>query len=65
MYLVPDGVYKKKDCIKELCKTLNYVEFHIHAEKDNLCFYKNSANQTLIFISSKVVYFKKHFTYLV
>ena len=37
---------------------ISYVKFRIHAEKDRLCFYKNSANQTLIFISSKVVYFR-------
>ena len=34
--------FYKKNCIKELCKNhlkmtlLNYVEFHIHAEKDHL-----------------------------
>ena len=37
---------------------ISYVKFRIHAEKDLLCFYKNSANQTSIFISSKVVYFR-------
>ena len=30
----------------------------MYTEKDNLCFDKNSTNQILIFISSKVVYFK-------
>ena len=45
------------NCVKNLLKT-NYVKFCIHTEKDNLCFYKNSTNQILTFISNKVVYFK-------
>ena len=35
-----------------------------HALKTYLCFYKNSTIQTFTLISSKVVYFKKHITYL-
>ena len=55
----------KKNYIKELCQKsleniFNFAEFPMHAEKDHLCSYKNSANQTSSFISSKVVYFKKH-----
>ena len=48
--------------MKELCKKSfekKYVQFRIHAEKDHLCFYKNFTNQAFIFISSKLVYFKK------
>ena len=45
------------NCVKNHLKT-NYVKFHLHTEKDNLYFYKNSTNQTLTFISSKAVYFK-------
>ena len=49
-----------KGCVKNHSKIfLNYVEFRTHAEKDHLCFYRNSC-QTFIFASSKVVYFKKH-----
>ena len=51
----------KKNCIKQLCKNYlktNYVKSRIHSEKDHLCFYKNSTNQTLTFTSSKVVYFR-------
>ena len=36
------------------------MEFRIHAEKDHICFYKNPTNQTFTFVSSKVVYVKKH-----
>ena len=32
----------------------------LYTEKDHICFYKNSTNQTLTHISKKVVYFKKH-----
>ena len=46
-----------KNWVKNHLKT-NYEQFHIHTKKDNLCFYKNSTNRTLTFISSKVVYFK-------
>ena len=42
-------------CAKNHLK-INDVEFRIHALKNNFCFYKNSANPTFIFISSKVVY---------
>ena len=35
-----------------------YAKFHIHAEKDQICFYKNSTDQTFIFTSSKVVNFR-------
>ena len=38
--------------------TRDLRQFCIHAEKDHLYFYKNSTNQTLIFNSSKVVYFR-------
>ena len=31
----------------------NYVKFRIHAEKDHLCFYKNSTNQTLNLSAAK------------
>ena len=49
-----------KSCVKISYENfLNYVEFRIHAEKDHLCFYKNSY-QTFTFASSKVVCFKKH-----
>ena len=51
----------RKNCIKQLCKESfekNYVKFNIHAEKDHICFYKTSTNQTFTFISSKVVYCK-------
>ena len=34
----------------------NYVKLPMHTEKHDLCFYKNSTNQTLTF--NKVVYFK-------
>ena len=52
----------KKNCIKELCKKSfeNRLCETLHTiEKDHLCFCKNSANQIIIFINSKVVYFKK------
>ena len=60
--------FMKKNCIKELWKNhfkmfLNYAEFRI--KKDNLCFYKTFTNQIFPFISSKVVYFKKHLAYQV
>ena len=45
------------NCVKNHLKT-NYVKFRIHYEKDHLCFYKISTNQTLTFISSKLVYFR-------
>ena len=35
---------------------------HAH-RKDNFCFYKYFTNQTFTFISSKVVYVKKHLAY--
>ena len=38
-----------------------YVEFRKHAEKDHLCFYKISINQTLTFISSKIDYFNNSY----
>ena len=41
------------------------MEFYIHAEKDHLCFYKNSTNQTFAFIRSKVAYFNKYLTSIV
>ena len=44
---------------------LNYVEFCIHVLKADFSFYKNSTIQTVTFISSKVVYFKKHLTHQV
>ena len=31
----------------------------MHAEKNHLCFYKSSANQTFTFVSCKVAYIKK------
>ena len=37
----------------------------MQTEKDNLYFYKNFTNQTFMFISSKVAYFKKHLTIIV
>ena len=49
---------KKKHVLKN-CKKyfkIDYVEYHIHEYKDDLCFYKRSTNQTFIFISTKVVY---------
>ena len=46
-----------KNCVKNNWKK-KYVEFRIHAEKDHLCFYKKSTNQTFTFISSKLVFFK-------
>ena len=50
-----------KNSVKSHLKIfLNNVVISIHAEKNNLYFYKISANQTFTFISSKVVYFKKH-----
>ena len=48
---------RARNCVRNHLK-ISYVKFRIHAEKDLLCFYKNSANQTSIFISSKVVYFR-------
>ena len=69
--LVPEEFYEK-DCIvlknpvKSHLKTfLIYSEFRIHTEKHHFHFNKNSANQTFTFISSKAVYFKKHFRYQV
>ena len=57
----------KNNCIKELCKKSfkNIEEFHIHTEKDCLCFFKNSTNQIFIFIKGKLVYFKKHLVHQV
>ena len=54
--------FTKTNCIKD---KLNYAELYIHAEKNSLCFYKNSGNQSFTFINSKVVYFKKHLAYQV
>ena len=66
MYLVPEDFYEKKDFMEELCKN-NLKIFLIklcrilHARiKDNFCFYEDFTNQTFTFISSKVVYVKKH-----
>ena len=41
-----------KNCVKIIQKYyyLDYVEFHIFTEKDNLRFYKNSPNQIFTFI---------------
>ena len=50
-----------QSCVKN--SYLSYAEFRIHAVKDCLCFYKNSANRAFTFISSKIVYFKQHFAY--
>ena len=50
-----------QNCVKN--SYLSYAEFRIHAVKDCLCFYKNSANRAFTFISSKIVYCKQHFTY--
>ena len=38
------------------------MEFRINAEKDHLCYYKNSTNQTFTLIRSKTVYFNKYLT---
>ena len=50
------------NCLKNYLKifSINYVECHVNTKKDHLCFHENSTIQTFIFISSKVVYFKKH-----
>ena len=55
-----------KNSVKSHLKIfVNNVVISIHVEKNHLCLYKISANQTFTFISSKVVYFKKHFAYQV
>ena len=51
-----------KNYVKNYLK-INSVEFRIHVLKNHLCFYKNSTIQTLTFISSKIVYFKKYLAY--
>ena len=53
-----------KNSVKSHLKIfLNNVVISIHTEKNHLYFYKISTNQTFTFISSKVVYFKKHLAY--
>ena len=53
-----------KNSVKSHLKIfVNHVVISIHIEKNHLCFYKISGNQTFTFISSKVVYFKKHVAY--
>ena len=70
LHLVPEDFYEKrivwKNWVKIIWKyaKLSYVEFRIHTEND-LCFCKSSANQTFTFMSSKLVYFKKHLAYQV
>ena len=67
-FYLNEKTFIKKNCIKKLEKNhlkislIIYVELHIYTEKDHLCFYKNSGNQTFTFISSKLVYFSKHVT---
>ena len=65
LHLTLEHAHMKQNYNKELCKNhfkMKYAEFHIHTQKDHLCFSKNSPNQTFL-ISSKVVYFKKHLAY--
>ena len=60
-------LYKRivlKSYVKNHLK-MNHMELLMHVEKDYLCFYENSTNQTLTFISNKVVYLKKHLAYKV
>ena len=58
-------------CIKKNRKNhlkiflINHAELRMRTENVNLCFYKTSTNQTFTFISSTVVYFKKHLAYQV
>ena len=59
--LTIENFYKKRIVLNNSVKNhlkIKYVKLHIHAEKDHICFYKNSTNQSFTFISSKVVYFR-------
>ena len=65
LHLVPEGFDKKrtvwKGCVKNHLKIFLIILCGIpYTQKDHLCFYKNSTNQTFISNSSKVVYFRKH-----
>ena len=60
---------EKQICIlhyKEMLKNhLKIFLFKLNTENDHLYFQKNTTSQTFIFISGKVIYFKKHLIYQV
>ena len=62
-HLILQDFYKKMIILRNCAKnhhSISCVESPIFEESDQLCLYKNLANQAFSFISSKVVYFKKH-----
>ena len=67
-HLILQDFHKKmillRNCVKNH-HSISYVESPIFEETDHLCFYKNLANQAVSFISSQIVYFRKHLAYQV
>ena len=66
IHLVPEDSNKKqiilKNCVKDHLKIflIRLCKIPYARRKMYLCFYKKSTNQTFAWISSKVVYIKKH-----